>query len=391
MRNDSPPPLDGIRVVEWCSGLAGAFAARLLADAGAEVVKVEPPGGDRNRHAGSTVSPGADHGSLFWYCNAGKKSVVLDSDVPDDVDALHSLAAGADIVISDAPARLAAAAGMTTAETLRRNPDLVHVVVRPYATSAVDDREGFDLDVFMSAGEGIQLPGGLSYEQFPERQPLLAGRHMVSYDAGIAVATAACAALLNRLRGRGGSAIELSQQDVQISLNRVTLDLQLNQGHDVDRAHRGYDFGGIFPCADGYVTVRPNEDRHWSAMAAAMGLPELADDERFRTRAARETNAAQLNQIVRDYTRTRSRDEIYRAIAGAGAPVGSFDEPERIRASDQFAARGWFRPGTLRGSEAALPGLPFLLTTTPGPPFAAAPALGEHTDEVLLAGHGVKT
>lgn len=385
MPREASPPLEGIVVIDWCTGLAGAFATRLLADAGADVIKVEWPDGDPNRPVGTRVAPGADHGSLFWYGNAGKRSVVLNPADHTDRDDLARLIASAEILVSDLPTAVAAAYGLASESLLERHPGLVHVAVRPYTSAPDGDRPGYDLDVFESAGEGILLPGGLSYAQFPERQPVLAGRHAVSYDAGIAVASAACAALLQRMLSGAGSAIEVSQQDVQISLNRVTLDLQLNQEVELDRAHRGYDFGGIFPCADGYVTVRPNEDRHWSGMAVAMGLPELADDERFRTRAAREANSLELNTIVRDYTSTRTRDEIYRAIAGAGAPVGTFDEPERIRDSAQFRAREWFRDGTVAGQPASLPGLPYLFTGTPSTPFAAAPALGAHTDEVLAA------
>jgi crotonobetainyl-CoA:carnitine CoA-transferase CaiB-like acyl-CoA transferase len=212
---------------------------------------------------------------------------------------------------------------------------------------------------------------------------VLAGRHVVSYDAGIAAASAACAGYFLRLVADEGVAVEISQQDVQISLNRVTLDLQLNQGVHLSRAHRGYDFGGIFPCADGYVTVRPNEDRHWVAMATAMGVPELGDDERFSTRAGREVNADELNEVVRNYARTRTRDEIYRAIAGAGAPVGTFDEPERILRSDQFRQREWSRQGEVGGEPAELPGLPFRLVSTPKPPFRAAPSVGADTAEIV--------
>jgi crotonobetainyl-CoA:carnitine CoA-transferase CaiB-like acyl-CoA transferase len=379
-------PLAGVVVVEWCTSLAGAYAGRLLGDLGATVIKVEDPAGDPSRAVGTTAGPALGYGSLFLYCNSGKFAMTLDLAPPAGTRLFRRLMNEADVLLSDATATVLEARGMTARQIEQGWPRLIHLSVRPYGlTGSRAELDGYDLDVFHSAGEGKLMPGGLSYEMFPDRQPLIAGHYSTSYDGGTAAATVVCAALVARFTTGRGTVAEVSMQDVQIGLNRVNLDLQLNNGIRLDRAHRGYDFGGIFPCKDGYITVRPNEDRQWAALAVGMGRADLIEDPRFSTRAARESNAGELNDVVAGYAAGRTRDQIYAELSAAGAPAGTFDEPARIVRSPQFTARHWFRRLSLHGRELLMPSAPYQMSETPPLSMRAAPGLGEHNGLIYPA------
>lgn len=341
--------LDGCRVLEVSGDAAVAYCTKVLGELGAEVIKVEPPTGDPVRELGS-VAPGQDS-PLFIYTNTGKRSVVADPTDPADATWARLLAR-ADVVVSN---------GTVDA------PGLVHISIRPYGSVGPDaDKPGTELDVFHAGTEGSLLPGGLSYDLFPHRPPVKAGRHLVDYDAGNTGAALALALYLRRREtGHSGHA-DLSKQDIAISLGRVTVDRQLNQGIRVNRADRGYDYGGILPCREGYITVRPTQDVFWAALATAIGRSELIQDERFATRYGRERNAAELDEIVLAWTRTRSAKEAYEAIAPLGPPVGYYTD-----ATDLISSEHAWKRGDLARVDGGLvvprPGYTFDLTPLPAP------------------------
>jgi crotonobetainyl-CoA:carnitine CoA-transferase CaiB-like acyl-CoA transferase len=154
------------------------------------------------------------------------------------------------------------------------------------------------------------------------------------------------------------------------------------------RAHRGYDFGGIFPCIDGYVTVRPNEDRHWVGLAHGIDRPELAADPRFAKRKGRQDNADDLNAILQDFFSRHTMAAIYELLGGSGTPVGYFADAAAMKASPQFQAREWFCPVQVNGRAVDMPRAAFRMSLTPPLEPMQAPRLGEHNADVY-AGIGV--
>lgn len=350
--------LTGRRVLELSGDVSVAYCSKLLGEFGADVIKVERPGGDPIRRFGATTA--APDSPVFIYTNTGKTSVA--ADLHDATDpTLDSLLATSDIVI-----------GSESAETLRRrgiSPQqlvdqhrIVYVSIRPYGfVGPAADRPGTELDVFHSGGEGSLLPGGLSYELFPDRPPVKAGRHLTDYDAGNVGALLALALHLRRLESGHGAFADVSKQDVAISLGRVTIDRQLNQGIRVNRADRGYDYGGIFPCREGFITVRPTQDSFWAALATGIGRPDLVDDPRFATRLARETNAAELDDIIRAWCGTRRAREAYEILAPLGTPVGYYADAPALVSSEHAWARGDLAHigGTDQGLVAPRPGYTF--------------------------------
>lgn len=376
-------PFTGFRVVERAAMVAAPYGGKLLADLGADVIKVEPLEGDPGRRHGPFVNAPGDYGALFLYCNGRKRSVTLDDSLPTGRDLLWRLLDTADVFLTDAPSSDLARLGLAPEEARRRWPRLVFASVRPYGlTGPLAEVVSNELDVFHAGGEGKLLPGGLAYKLFPDRPPVKAGRNLAGFDSGMAIATLITAALLRRETTGDGELIDVSQQEVEISLNRMNLDAQLNAGMALSRAHRGYDFGGIFACMDGYVTVRPNEDRHWAGLARGLGRQDLVNDPRFAERKGRRDNADQLNEILQEFFSLHTMAQIYEQLGKEGTPVGYFADAAAIHASEQFRERRWFATTLVQGQDVDLPRPAFRMTLTPPLPPASAPRLGEHNGDV---------
>jgi crotonobetainyl-CoA:carnitine CoA-transferase CaiB-like acyl-CoA transferase len=328
--------LAGQRVIELAGDPAVAYCAKLLGEFGAEIVKVEPLGSDRVRNFGPRDDGGDS--ALFIYTNTGKTSLCVEAGDAGK-QALDCLLASADIVLGSESAAELAQRGLTHDGLVERG--LIYISIRPYGLAGSSGgRAGTELDVFHAGGEGALLPGGLSYELFPDRPPVKAGRHLSEYDAGNIGAFLALALSIRRIEtGQGGFA-DVSKQDVEVSLGRATIDRQLNQGIRVNRADRGYDYGGIFPCKEGFITVRPTQDAFWVALANGIGRPDLADDPRFASRLGRETNAADLDKIIRDWCSTRLAKEVHDQLAPHGTPIGYYADAPALLASEHAWTRG---------------------------------------------------
>lgn len=325
--------LSGHRVIELSGDPGVAYCAKILGEFGAEVIKVEPAGGDPLRRFGPRGDAGES--ALFIYTNTGKSSVTV-----EDADQLLRLIDGADIVIGSDSADDLAARGLSQTELIDRR-GLIYVSIRPYGLAGPDaGRFGTELDVFHSGGEGALLPGGLSYEMYPDRPPVKAGRHLTDYDAGNVGALLALALTIRRLDTGTGAFIDVSKQDVAVSLGRATLDRQFNQGIRVNRADRGYDYGGIFPCKEGFITVRPTQDAFWVGLANGIGRPDLVDDPRFASRLGRETNAKALDEVINEYCSTRRAQDIYEQLAPHGTPIGYYADAEALVTSKHAWKRG---------------------------------------------------
>ncbi|MDQ7905545.1 CoA transferase [Phytohabitans sp. ZYX-F-186] len=371
---DSFTSLAGLKVLELSGDIAVAYCAKVLGEFGADVVKVEPPGGDWVRGFGPT-GPAPDS-AVFIYTNTGKRTVVADLHDPAD-PIVPGLLAAADVVIGSASAEELEDRGLSP-HRLAHDHGVVYVSIRPYGFAGPGaGRPGTELDVFHAGGEGLLLPGGLSYELFPDRPPVKAGRHLTDYDAGNVGALLALALTMRRLETGAGAFADVSKQDVAISLGRVTIDRQLNQGIRVNRADRGYDYGGIFPCLDGYITVRPTQDAFWASLATGIGRPDLVDDPRFATRGARETNATALDEIIRSWCATRRARDIYDQLAPLGTPVGYYSDAPALLTSEHAAKRGDLGEVSAAGLSLVVPrpGYTFDGRPLPGPePWPPAPA-----------------
>ena len=390
-----PSALHDVKIVEYASLAAGPYCAKLLADMGAETIKIEPPSGDAARAYGPFAGgePDPETSSLFLYANTSKLGVTLDPAVPQGRELLLRLLDGADVFVHDlAPAR-ASALGLDFDTLHARDERLIVTAVTPYGSSGPKaDAPGHELNLCQAGGEGYLLPGGLGHELFPDAPPLRLGSHAGDYDAGVASAVATMAALLARDIHGVGQLVDVSRQEANLTLNRVTMATYESEGLVTRRANRFYKFGGLFPTKDGYVVLRPTEDNHWAALAHIMGRPDLADDPRFAERRERIRNGAECNAIIAEWSASHTKRAIYEACYAGGCPVGPFYDAKEIAEDPQMAARGFFvEVDHAAAGRQPYPSAPYHFPATPWRMARAAPLLGEHNDLVYRERLGLST
>lgn len=383
---ETPEPVEmalaGIQVIESAEGIAGPYAGKLLADLGAEVIKIEPPlVGDRARRCGPFPDhvPHPERSGLFLYLNTNKQGVTLNLDTPTGQQLFLKLIAQADVLIEDHEPDGFAKRGLSY-DTLRQHrPELVMTSVTRFGQNGPHAGfKAYPLTTYHAGGEGYTLPGRLSLKQFPDRAPVHAGGGLGEYDSGLCAAVATMGALLSGL----GQHVDVSQQEALMNLNRPMVAHHLATGEIIDR-QRGYTFGGAMPCRDGYVILRPMEDGHWLGLARAMGREELADDERFRTRPARIKNGEILNRLIIEWTMQQSKVSLYERVAAEGCPVAYFATAEDVVQSPQLAAREFFVSSEHPAiGHVLLPSAPYRLSRTPWALRQPAPLLGQHNREI---------
>ncbi|MGK2850829.1 MAG: CaiB/BaiF CoA transferase family protein [Candidatus Limnocylindrales bacterium] len=370
-----------MRVLEWASTGAVGFAGRLLGGLGAEVLKVESPDGDPSRSSGPVADPGhaLESTSAHLFLNADKRSRVLDLTKPGEVAVLRRLLSTSDIAITDVPDPSSAPLGLDHATLARANGGLITVQLSPFGrTGPRAHWRAHPLNSFHAGGEGFVVPGGLALQMFPDRPPVSAARGLADADVGLTAVFGALGALAARDRTGTGQLVELSRQEAELGLNRVTIERWPNEGTLVDRGLRSYDWGGCMACRDGWVIIRAAQDHQWARFIEVADLDALRDP-RFTTRDGRREHGADIDAVLQPWVASRGRHELYHAFARAGIPAGFFASVEDVLASPQMTARQFFaevhHPVAGR---AAQPRLPFHLGGTPSPAPRPAPLLGSH-------------
>jgi crotonobetainyl-CoA:carnitine CoA-transferase CaiB-like acyl-CoA transferase len=363
-------PLDGVRVLECCRGIAGAFCARLLADLGAEVVKIEPPDGDPARHSGP-FPPGRatpETSGRFLYLGAGKQSVVLDGSTGSRAR-IAGLASEADVVIEDGWPGIEKAIGAA-------RPEQVWCSLTPFGlTGPYSGFQAVHLTLFHAGGEGHLLPSGEGWSRFPERPPIQLGSDAGEYDAGFNAGLAVLAAVRVLRRTGRGQRIDVSAQESQLTLNRTRLSRFTNDGIAMHRGPSPYPIGGMLSCADGWVQLVGPREEHWARLAEipegrAFGEPPLAGPEE------RAANVAALRALLADWCAVRPKDDVVRILSGVGCAIGAFATARDVRASAQLEHRGFFQRIEHPDAGAIdLPGVPYRFSATPVR-LRAAPRLG---------------
>ena len=385
--------LEGVRVLELAEGIAGPFCGRMLAGMGAEVIKVEPPEGDEARRWGPfpPSEEGPERSAAFLYANTGKLGVTLDIDAEAGRDVFRKLAADSDVLIEDRPPGFMDGAGLGYLALSDLNPRLIVTSITPYGqTGSYRHYRSYHLNVYHSGGEGYMLPGGMSWEMFPERPPLQAGGYLGFYDAGLVAASATMLALHHALSTGEGQHVDGSMQDAQIALNRESVSSYTYLNRLETRATRAYSSGGLMPCKDGHVFVQAGETHFWKALVEFMGSPEWATDPALATMQVRRERWDGLKHYVREWALGLTQREIIEGCRARGIPAGAYNSPQQVLDSEQLDVRGFFTTidhaaaGPLR-----YPTVGFQLSETPWCSGRAAPLLGEHNHEVYCGRLGL--
>lgn len=380
--------LGGIRVLDLSSGVAGPYCTRLLAGLGAEVVKVEPPGGDYARRLGPFLTgssfgkkdkPGLDHSALFHHLNAGKKSVVLDIQSDADRSTIRSLATRSQILVECFPPGVMADLGLGYESLCRDNPKLVMTSISDFGQNGPYRDFHADEIVHLALGGLLYTTGE------PDREPLALAGHQASYLAGLNATIAAVAGLCQAEVSGRGSHIDVSILESVVSVLEATTVLYSRDG--VIRRRQGNRHGRshpttILPCRDGYIGVMLGGDADWDLFAAFTGLEGLADP-RFATVAGRLASADEIDAIVRPWLMTRTRRDLFHSAQELRLPLAMVLSPEEVMRDAQHRRRKFFstvdHPVV---GKVTLVGPPFRMSSAPWI-SGRAPTLDEHREEVI--------
>jgi crotonobetainyl-CoA:carnitine CoA-transferase CaiB-like acyl-CoA transferase len=373
-------PLEGLRVLEMGQLLAGPFAGCVLGYFGAEVIKIEPPGGDPIR-GWRVVRDGT---SLWWASLArNKKSVTLDLGTARGRELAKALAAKSDVLIENFRPGTMEKWGLGPEPLKALNPELVYARVSGYGQSGpYASRPGF-----ASVCEGFA--GFRHLNGFPDRAPVRPNLSMGDTLAGLHAVLGILLALTARRRGKaaGGQVVDVAiYESVFNMLESVVPEYD---GAGVVRAPSGSTITGIVPtntyhCADGkYVIIGGNGDSIYQRLMRAIGRPEMAEDPRYATNARRVENEREIDDAISAWTGERDAAAVLEALRKAEVPNGPIYNVADMMADPHFNARGMFESVEVNGKALKIPAIPPLLGETPGRTDAPGPALGAHTDEVL--------
>lgn len=345
----SPPslPLTGCRVVERSRTVAAAYAGRLLAAMGADVVMLEPSEGSPLRRVAPLLE-GSGESALFAYLSVGKRSLVWEPASVAGHETLAQQLGQADILIDDTPLHERAALGLAPEATARSFPSLVHVSVLPFGASGPKaDWDGEEVNLLHAGGEGFLLPNGLSDELFPDRPPLKIYGHFAGYQGGTSAALAALTAWW-AVPVAGGQYVDVSVQDAVLSVGAFALQ-RLGDGSLEHRKTRRFRYGGVFEAQDGFIELLTLEDRQWSSLVELLGNPEWAGDPALCDPLERSRRGDDINRHIRAWMAQHPVEEIVRRAQELGVPAGKYRTPEEVFHGAHERARGLFAPATLPG------------------------------------------
>ena len=370
--------LEGLRVIEMGSLIAGPFCGQLMGDMGADVIKIEQPGeGDPMRQWGQGAKP------AWWRVIArNKRSVALNLRLPRGQEIARDLIAKADILVENFRPGTLEKWGMAPDALHAINPQLIIVRVSGYGqTGPYADRAGFGL-----VGEAM---GGWRYlVGEPDRPPARMGLSIGDTLAATYGCMGALAALHAREKTGRGQVVDSALYEAVLQVTESLLPDYGASGHM--RTRSGSILPGIapsnaYPCRDGDIVIGANQDKVFARFAETIGHADWAEDARFKTHHARGNRQAELDAMIADWTRRRTVAEVDAIMAEAGVPAGPIHRPDGMVKDPQFAARDaiyWEEHETL--GRVPMPNVFPKLSETPGTVRRPAPdRVGQHTEEVL--------
>jgi crotonobetainyl-CoA:carnitine CoA-transferase CaiB-like acyl-CoA transferase len=374
--------LEGVRVVELGQIYNGPYCGLLLAQLGAEVVKVEPPGGEPLRHR--SHEPVETH--EFLMLNSNKRSVVLDLKSPEGHAALLDLIANADVLIENFAPGTMDRLDLAPDRLLALNPQLIYASGKGYgSTGPYAHMAAMDITVQAMAGSVASTgdPGG---------PPTKSGVAFVDFSGGVHLYGAIVSALFQRTRTGRGQRVEVSMHDTVYPMLASSLGA-IHNGHGRDTVpertgnrHTGLAVApyNIYPASDGWIGVISLSEKHWHRITDAMGRPELSDDPRFRQQKDRVAHMDELDDLLAAWTRGLTRDELTAILQQHGVPCAPVKSIREVDTDPHLIERGMIRylDHPLKG-RVPVPGCPLRLDDSPVHDLSIAEPLGTSTDEVL--------
>ncbi|KPK48043.1 MAG: hypothetical protein AMJ77_01130 [Dehalococcoidia bacterium SM23_28_2] len=374
--------LDGLKVLEYCQMISGPYCGKLLADMGAEVIKVEEPQlGDAARKRGPFLDdvPHPEKSGLFLYLNTNKLGITLNLRTTSGRQIFQRLAEQADILIEDRPPGEMADLGLDYDSLSAINPGLIFISITPYGqTGPYRDYKSYHLNLYHATGLSsfVYVPR----QAEPDSPPVVAGGQVGDYDGGLTAAVAALAALWIRLATGEGQHIDISKFEALLAMERVEICRFANQP---DAPPWKGMVGGLVPCQDGHVVVTPAQNHQWQALVKLMGNPAWAQEENCRDEFARAQHRDEIQQRLEEWMAQHPKEEIYSEGQRVGLPVGPVRTVAEIANWQQARQRGFFAPlDHPQAGRLEYPAAAYKMSETPWRGERAAPLLGEHNEQV---------
>ncbi|MFM0741776.1 CoA transferase [Paraburkholderia xenovorans] len=368
-------PLAGLRVVDFTRVLAGPFATALLADLGAEVIKIESSQGDDYRHVGPFVDGSS---ALFMFANRGKKSVVLDLKDPADLARAVALAETADVVVENFRPGVAKKLGICHEALRARNERLVYASISGFGQNDTSNRPAYDLVV-------QAITGLMSINGDRDRPPTIVGEAFGDLSAGLFASWGILAALVQRQTTGEGCYLDIAMFDTLLTLMPTATCAYIATGTAPTRVGNRHPLSapfGAFAARDGNFILAVLNNKLFAVFAKLIGRPDLISDPRYESDESRGVNETALREAIEGWSRELDVAVILDALSAAGIPCAPIENVAQAVDSEQAARRSLYRSGAMGDVRVKLPEQPVHFSTMTRGHAIHAPELGEHTGEL---------
>lgn len=384
-------PLEGIKVLDLTSWIAGPYCAKLMADMGADVIKVESPEGDPARLRGPFKDniPNRETAAGFLFDNTNKKGITLNIETKEGQKLLKKLAQDADVLLEDKKPGKMGELGLGYEDLKAVNDKLVMASVTPFGQyGPYSNYKAYDLQVYHGSGAGYVLPANSPDDS---REPLRGGGMVAQRDTGACLLVAVLAAVYHVLMGGNGQYIDMSKQEAEMALERMNIVRYYELGKNPSRVKINRLRDTLLKCGDGgYVKVVLHPDKQWNGVVKALGAPKWTNLPQFADHNGREINFEELTDYLNGEAAKYGTDELFNLIQAQGTACAPICTAEQVYKSPQSEARKFFvemdhpAAGTLK-----YPGLPFRMSVTPSADNHAAPLLGQDNEYIYCGKLGL--
>jgi CoA:oxalate CoA-transferase len=382
----SQKALASLKVIEFCDFVSGPYCGKLLADMGAEVIKIEKPGlGDKARSWGPFPQdlPHPEKSGLFLFLNTNKSSLTLNLETATGVNLFKKLIQWADVLVEDHSIKEMARLGLSYNKLHKINPSLVVTSITPFGQSGpFKDYKGSDLisshagtEAFGNPDEGVRDPAN--------EPPLKGAYHAADIMSGLTAGVITVGVAIGKNKDSKGQHIDLSQQEAVTSICRQQLAYYAVQGLTPSREWGRKKFGGfLYQCQDGYIVMWIGP--HYPKVMQMLGDPEWSKEEMFANPLLRNDYIVELNQLITVWTLERRGQEILDLALKFGVPCSTVRTVNDLVKDEQLDYRQfWQEVEHSVAGKIKYPGSPFKHSATPGKIERPAPLLGEHNEKII--------